>query len=393
MPNFNGLVEIQTSPPGPPLATIKLDGNVARVEVGDNGQAGVVSVRTDAGDERVLIDQNGVTVRDSAGQAVVQLVGGSREVFVLNASGQTVLRMEGNTAAIHIGAVGEAGELFVYDSDGRQVLHMDGKFAHLRVGAEGNEGDITVDDAAGRRVFHMDGQYAHLQVGTSGNEGDITVNDAAGRRVFHMDGQNAHLRVGIAGNEGDITLEDGAGRRVFHMDGQFALLTLGASGNEGDLQVLDNNGNITIHLDGNSGDIILQNADTAEEFEVGDDTAAPGMVMVLDDNGKLYCSRGAYDRRVAGIISGAGMYRPGIILGRTPNGGKKLPLALNGRVYCHVDATQAPIAVGDLLTTSPTPGHAMKADDPLQAFGAVIGKALQPLTSGQGLIQVLVALQ
>jgi hypothetical protein len=49
--------------------------------------------------------------------------------------------------------------------------------------------------------------------------------------------------------------------------------------------------------------------------------------------------------------------------------------------------------VGDLLTTAPTPGHAMKADDPLKAFGAVIGKALRPLPDGQGLIPVLIALQ
>ena len=64
-----------------------------------------------------------------------------------------------------------------------------------------------------------------------------------------------------------------------------------------------------------------------------------------------------------------------------------------GKVYCRVDAQYAPIEVGDLLTTSPTPGHAMKASDPLKAFGSVIGKALRPLQSGQAMIPVLVALQ
>jgi len=49
--------------------------------------------------------------------------------------------------------------------------------------------------------------------------------------------------------------------------------------------------------------------------------------------------------------------------------------------------------VGDLLTTSPTPGHAMRADDPGRAFGAVLGKALRPLADGQGLVPILVALQ
>jgi len=51
------------------------------------------------------------------------------------------------------------------------------------------------------------------------------------------------------------------------------------------------------------------------------------------------------------------------------------------------------IEVGDLLTTSPTPGYAMKATDPLKAFGAIIGKALCPLKEGQGLIPILIALQ
>ena len=68
-------------------------------------------------------------------------------------------------------------------------------------------------------------------------------------------------------------------------------------------------------------------------------------------------------------------------------------LALMGKVFCKVDASYGPIEVGDLLTTSDTPGHAMKAFDHRKAFGAVIGKALGPITSGQGLVPVLVALR
>jgi hypothetical protein len=70
-----------------------------------------------------------------------------------------------------------------------------------------------------------------------------------------------------------------------------------------------------------------------------------------------------------------------------------MPLALLGKAYCKVDAQYSAIEVGDLLTTSPTPGHAMKASDPLQAFGAVIGKALRPLSAGQGVVPILIALQ
>jgi hypothetical protein len=114
---------------------------------------------------------------------------------------------------------------------------------------------------------------------------------------------------------------------------------------------------------------------------------------MIDDDGRLRTSAEAYNKRVAGVISGAGCYRPGIVLDRQESGANRKPIALNGKVYCKADARQAAINVGDLLTTSPTPGHAMKAGDPIQAFGAVIGKALAPLKDGTGLIPILVALQ
>jgi hypothetical protein len=70
-----------------------------------------------------------------------------------------------------------------------------------------------------------------------------------------------------------------------------------------------------------------------------------------------------------------------------------LAIALIGRVYCKVDASFGPVETGDLLTTSPTLGHAMKASDAERAFGTVIGKALGRLDRGQGLVAVLVCLQ
>ena len=81
------------------------------------------------------------------------------------------------------------------------------------------------------------------------------------------------------------------------------------------------------------------------------------------------------------------------MLGRKVGVEDTRPIALAGRVCCQVDAGYGAICVGDLLTTSATPGHAMKVDDPASAFGAVIGKALGSLASGTGLIPVLVTLQ
>jgi hypothetical protein len=143
-----------------------------------------------------------------------------------------------------------------------------------------------------------------------------------------------------------------------------------------------------------TGDIRLENADCAEDFDVaGTGTVSPGTVMVLDDDGAVRPSHRAYDKRVAGVVSGAGDFRPGIVLDRRETGSARLPIALLGKVFCMIDAGHGAVAVGDLLTSSPTPGHAMRADDATMAFGAVLGKALQPLREGCALIPILVCLQ
>jgi hypothetical protein len=93
------------------------------------------------------------------------------------------------------------------------------------------------------------------------------------------------------------------------------------------------------------------------------------------------------------VVSGAGGVKPGMLMGQrgTVVDGKH-PVALTGRVYCRVDAGYGSIKPGDLITTSDTPGHGMKAD-PAKAAGAIIGKAMTPLADGRGLVLVLVSLQ
>jgi len=150
-----------------------------------------------------------------------------------------------------------------------------------------------------------------------------------------------------------------------------------------------------------TGDVRLLGADCAEEFDAtyssDKETLEPGTVMVLNNSGNLEQSQNAYDKKVAGIVSGAGSYKPAIVLDKKDNdintNNKRVPIALMGKVYCKVDATSSPIEIGDLLTSSSLKGHAMKAEDPYKAFGAVIGKALSSIKEGVGMIPVLVALQ
>jgi hypothetical protein len=100
-----------------------------------------------------------------------------------------------------------------------------------------------------------------------------------------------------------------------------------------------------------TGDIRLSNQDCAKDFDIyGDEDAEPGTVMVIEKTGGLRVSGEAYDKRVAGVISGAGNFRPGIVLGKQSSHKQRMPIALLGQVYCKVDASSSPIEVGDLLT-------------------------------------------
>ncbi len=123
--------------------------------------------------------------------------------------------------------------------------------------------------------------------------------------------------------------------------------------------------------------------DVAERFKTVEQVYA-GQVVVFDEHAEAVrlCDR-AYDSRVIGIASAD----PAFILGIDP---EQMPIALCGRVPCDVDADIAPIAVGDLLTTSPTRGYAQKVIESERAAGAIIGKALSALKSGKGQILVLV---
>lgn len=142
---------------------------------------------------------------------------------------------------------------------------------------------------------------------------------------------------------------------------------------------------------------IIGGSDLAEPFEVaGSECIEPGMVVAIDAEhpGQLRIADKAYDRTVAGIISGANGVDPGLTMsqeGTVADG--SLPVALTGRVYVWADASNGLIEPGDLLTTSDIPGHAMKVTDYSKAHGAILGKAMSSLEQGQGLVLVLVTLQ
>lgn len=181
---------------------------------------------------------------------------------------------------------------------------------------------------------------------------------------------------------------DGTHRIYCQQSNETILFSKNTDGSDADVVV---DGSLTTDLL-----VITGGSDIAEPFPVQENPEVQaGSVLVIDGDhpGGLTLSTRPYDRRVAGVVSGAGGVRPGLTLtqeGVIPGG---RPVAMSGRVYVLADASYGPIEPGDLLTTSATPGHAMKAADPERSQGAVIGKAMSSLRTGRGLVLVLVNLQ
>jgi hypothetical protein len=229
-------------------------------------------------------------------------------------------------------------------------------------------------------------------------QGDVHINGAA--KITGAVEINGAITGDPLANQGSIFVSGGviiagaiqsAQKTPIHIDNGIIIdgpaLTGGFSAQiTGDVEV---SGNIQAH------DFACAGGDFAEEFELPESHIEVdlGTVMVLDEKGAIRPSYQAYDKKVVGVISGAGDYKPGIVLDKRKSEGRRVPVALVGKVFCKADATGAPIEIGDLVTTSSTPGHVMTARNPSHAFGAVIGKALGGLAGGQGLIPILVSLQ
>ena len=152
-----------------------------------------------------------------------------------------------------------------------------------------------------------------------------------------------------------------------------------------------------LHVAGDAvvdGNIAAKYQDVAEWVESGT-PLAPGTIVVVDPAVRdgVRPSTRAYDVGVAGAISA----QPGVVLGE--KGASKSLVAQSGRVKVKVDARYGRIQAGDLLVTSPTPGHAMRSKPlrvhgvPVHRPGTIVGKALEPLAKGTGEILVLLTLQ
>jgi hypothetical protein len=135
--------------------------------------------------------------------------------------------------------------------------------------------------------------------------------------------------------------------------------------------------------------------DYAESVAVTGDRVGytPGDVMAIDEKAAdgFSLTHTAYSTLVAGVYS----TQPGMLASTHPMEPEKfaaeVPLAMFGIVPCKVSAENGAISRGDLLVSAATPGYAMKGTDKNKMLGAIIGKALDPLPQGTGVIRVLLS--
>ena len=221
------------------------------------------------------------------------------------------------------------------------------------------------------------------------DEGADVSQSAGGRSLLHVAVSDGREEIaGLLLERGaDVNARDLKGRTPLHhaaLEGHLDLMRLLIAAGA-DVNAKDNQGRSVLDAAGHGAFAV------SKDLEV-----TPGTVVCIDAKTTcgLVVSTKAYDCTVAGVVSGAGGIDTGMKLGHDARSeGRDYPIALTGRVYCLVDATQEPVAPGDFLTTSNTPGHAMKAVDLTRGRGAIIGKAMSRLSSGKGFVLVLVSLQ
>ncbi len=345
---------------------------------GGDGLLGLPSINLD-GDLGWVSSKNGFGVGTGSSDArlVSEPSGGSLRIYD-----------EFAIETVRLGAkeTGNGGVLNLYQGGGGLGIELDGTKDYSNEGGRirvyqggvsnnigvtifgdntGGGGEITLRNPAETKTVQI------LAAETSTTGGEISLYRANGTRTVKIDGEAGSSAGGWVG------LYNGGGTNV---------ITLNANADEG-------KGRITTGVLEITG-----GADLSEQFNITPAAVEfePGMVLCIDPEnpGALRVSTKGYDPTVAGIMSGAGGVKPGMLMGQQGSvADGEHPVALAGRVFCFADASVAPIVPGDLLTTSALPGHAMKATDSTRSAGAIIGKAMSGLESGTGLVLVLVNLQ
>jgi len=404
------------------MNTVRIDSNDAESGYATQGLVGLFDAN---GNQAIRLQSQTVGLgpeismfRDTPSVETVELIAaetaneGAR-VQLRDVDGTTTIDLDAHTS-------GSGSKIALSTIGGTNTLLMDSNASggpEIRLGTSSSpkillDASDSENGYAGAGVIEVwdEGGHPAIRLHATGIPGtDTTPWTSSGKiSLFKDDGIETVRIVGSDGDStgqgGQVALYDGSNQRTIEID------SAEGSGGGAFVKLANADGKVTIELDadyggsGGPGRVITQEleitggSDLSEQFEI---TAPggqpqPGQVVSIDPKrpGQLRVSARSYDRTVAGVISGAGGIRPGMLMGQRQSVADGAhPVALTGRVWCLCDTSSGIIEPGDLLTTSARPGHAMRAVDHQRAQGAIIGKAMSALKEGQGLVLVLVNLQ
>jgi len=334
---------------------------------------------------------------DTAMIAMVALPSSSDTTW--RVSGENVYRLNGN---VGVGAM-QPDIKFVVDrgNTAGYVMRTQGVNGYnLWFGNYNGYSQIQSDQAGvGPQNLTINPNGGNVGIGTTNPLDNLDVaGGIAGQNLSIKGVTHPAIRMVNSNGNGDYRWEVGPGGD-FYLYNQIAQAYRLYISPGGAVGIGTNNPQYPLDVNGRTRTKVLEisgGADLAEPFEMSHTEPLPAGVLVVidkDNPGKLKLATEAYDKRVAGVISGAGGINPGLTLAQEGklDGGQHV--ALSGKVYALATASNGPIEPGDLLTTSNIPGRAMKAADQVRWPGAVIGKAMSSLNEGEGLVLVLVNLQ
>jgi hypothetical protein len=293
-------------------------------------------------------------------------------------------------------------------------------------------GGIALNDPTGKQIVFLGAD--------NGGRGVLEIN---GERKFnYAEGQLKDMK-NVSFNDGSVVFENHDGKQIAYLGttetsgGGLALFD--SAGKRAVLLTTDSNGQGVLELNGerkfnyaedqlkdmknvsfNDGFVIFKNHDGKQVAYIGTDSGGQGALLINGDRKYDYAevfdisnrlgltpgsvaaiaadgtgmelASGPYNRRVIGVIAGAGGLSSGIRTGTRSDGTTDLSVAVAGQVYVRVCDENGSVEVGDLLVSSSRPGVAMRASDSVP--GTIIGKAMQQYKSlaraEEGLVRMLV---
>jgi hypothetical protein len=296
-----------------------------------------------------------------------------------------------NSTGTPLGYVGDG-------SSGDNTMFLGAYAGDVSLVTQGGGRVLTAGANGQLRLGTGSGDYRQFIVGGGNSDGFIYGSFARLGDGIHM-GYNFYADA-VGTNQ--IVHPDGGTSRLSVSYGYITFATQAAFGGPPvDRMTIDPSGNVVINRDLSVRVLTIRGgSDLAEPFDVGAAAGTkpePGMLVVIDpaNPGKLVVSTDAYDSKIAGAVSGANGLAPGMVMQAEDqeHAHGEHPIAMSGRVWVWCDASSGAISPGDRLTSSTTPGHAMKASDAGRAGGTVVGKAMTELKEGRGLVLVLINLQ